>query len=73
MNMIRFLIGLAIVYVTACLSYVMVVYDKDIDGKFVDYLAKVMVKVMKVMGISAVFSAMLIVGIAMMCSSCGVS
>lgn len=45
----------------------MVVYDKDTDGKFVDYLAKVMVEVAKVMGVSAMF----IVGIAMMCSSCG--
>lgn len=70
--MIRFLIGLAIVYVAACLLYVMVTYDKDIDGKFMDYLAKVMVEVAKAMGISAIFSAMLIVGVAMMCSSCGV-
>ena len=67
MSMIRFLIGLASVYVAACLSYAKLVYDRDTDGEFVDYLAKVMVEVAKVMGISAMF----IVGIAMMCSSCG--
>lgn len=67
MNMIRFLIGLATVYVAACLLYAKLVYDRDTDGEFVDYLAKIMVEVAKVMGISAMF----IVGIAMMCSSCG--
>lgn len=65
--MIRFLIGLASVYVAVCLSYAKLVYDRDTDGAFVDYLAKVMVEVAKVIGISAMF----IVGIAMMCSSCG--
>lgn len=68
MNWFTFLTGLGSVYIAVCLSYVMVVYDKDTDGKFVDYLAKVMVEVAKVMGVSAMF----IVGIAMMCSSCGV-
>lgn len=66
--MIRFLIGIASVYVAACLSYAKLLYDRDTDGAFVDYLAKVMVEAAKVMGISAMF----IVGITMMCSSCGV-
>lgn len=68
MNWFTFLTGLGSVYLAVCLSYVMVVYDKDTDGQFVDYLAKVMVEVAKVMGVSA----MLIVGIVMMCSSCEV-
>ena len=68
MSMIRFLIGLATVYVAACLSYAKLLYDRNADGEFVDYLAEVMVGVAKVIGISAMF----IVGIAMMCSSCGV-
>lgn len=65
--MIRFLIGLATVYVAACLSYAKLVYDRDTDGEFVDYLAKVMVEVAKVIGLATLFIA----GIAMMCSSCG--
>lgn len=68
MNWFTFLTGLGSVYLAVCLSYVMVMYDKDTDGKFVDYLAKVMVEVAKVIGISAMFIA----GILMMCSSCEV-
>lgn len=66
MNWFTFLIGFCSVYVAACLSYVMVVYDKDMDGEFADFLIMVMIEVAKVMGISAMF----IVGIVMMCLSC---
>ena len=69
MNWFKFLIGFCSVYVAACLSYARMIYDKDMDGGFVDFLIMVMIEAAKIVGIMA----MIIIGTVMMCSSCELS
>lgn len=66
MNWFKFLIGFGSVYVAACLLYAKIVYDKDMDGGFADFLIRVMIEAAKIVGIMAMF----IIGTVMMCSSC---